>query len=56
MAKKKGFRDWMDEEYYEPEDRDAAFKKKDSKRYDRKKINIQKARRMKVKNRMSHFD
>ena len=54
MAKKKNFRDWMSEDF--EEERDVKFKKKDTKRYDKKKASIQKARRRKAREKFSHFD
>lgn len=53
MSKKKNFREWMDEDF---EERDVKMKRKDSKRYDRKKASIQKARRNKNKNKFSHLE
>lgn len=54
---KKRFRDWIDSEpndLYETEDR--FDHRKDEKRYDRKKAQIQDARRTKVKSKFSHMD
>jgi hypothetical protein len=54
MVKKKNFRDWMDEDF--EEDREVKFKKKDTKRYDKKKASIQKARRRKARDKFSHLE
>lgn len=55
MSKKKNFRDWNNEEYvYENEE--PKFKRKDNKRYDKKKANIQNARKRKNKLKNSYFD
>jgi len=55
MAKNKNFRDWMDEDF-EEERGDVKFKKKDTKRYDKKKASIQKARRRKARDKFSHLE
>jgi len=51
MAKNKKFREWMEE------DGEQVFKerKKDTKRYDKKRSAIQRARRQKTKQRNSFF-
>ena len=51
MAKSKKFREWMEE------DGEQMFKeqKKDTKRYDKKRSAIQRARRQKNKQRNSYF-
>jgi len=51
MAKRKNFRDW----YQEEEDREQKVNKTDSKRYDKKKSAIQRARRQKAKQKNSYF-
>ena len=57
MSKKKNFRDWNNEDYvYEAETDESKFKRKDNKRYDRKKANIQNARKRKNKLKNSYFD
>lgn len=53
MSSKK-FREWVNEEY-EEEPRDK-FTRKDYKRYDKKKVHIQKARKNKNKMKNSYFD
>ena len=53
MANKK-FRDWVNEDY-EEEPR-TKFTRKDSKRYDKKKARIQKARKNKNKMKNSYFE
>ena len=54
MAKRKGFRDWMEEDEWG--EQSQKFAKKDPKRYDKKKSHIQKARRQKRKAKDSFFD
>lgn len=57
MAKRKNFRDFYDQ--YEEDDwsdTEPRYAKKDTKRYDRKKAKIQKARRNKNKNKFSHLE
>jgi len=58
MTKNKNFKDWVNEDYRETEyyDEESRFKKKDSKRYDRKKTSIQKARKRKNKMKNSYID
>jgi hypothetical protein len=54
MAKNKKFREWIEEESLK--DEDMRFRKKDSKRYDKRRANIQKARRQKNKQKESFFN
>lgn len=57
MSKKKNFRDWNSEDYvYEAETDESKFKRKDNKRYDKKKANIQNAKKLKNKLKNSYFD
>ena len=53
---KKKFRDWVNEDYGFEEEPQNKFAKKDSKRYDKKKARIQKARKNKNKIKNSYFD
>lgn len=53
MSKKKNFREWMEHDDWET---DVKFKKKDSKRYDKKKDNIRNARKNKRNMKNSFFD
>lgn len=53
MAKGKKFRQWIEEESLK--DEDMRFRKKDSKRYDKRKASIQKARRQKNKQKENFF-
>lgn len=50
-TKNKSFRDWYDEEI----DRESKWKRTDGKRYDKKKLAIQKARKQKNKQKNSYF-
>tara|TARA_R110000851_G_scaffold199251_1_gene350291 strand:- start:652 stop:810 length:159 start_codon:yes stop_codon:yes gene_type:complete len=52
MAKGKKFREWIEEDYAQ----DKIGRKKDSKRYDKRKAEIQKARRQKRFHKDSLFD
>ena len=52
MAKGKKFREWIEEDYSQ----DKIGRKKDSKRYDKRKAEIQKARRQKRSHKDSLFD
>lgn len=52
MAKGKKFREWIEEDYSQ----DRIGKKKDSKRYDKRKAEIQKARRQKRSQKDSLFE
>ena len=54
MAKNKKFREWIEEESLK--DEDMRFRKKDSKRYEKRRANIQKARRQKNKQKESFFN
>lgn len=54
MAKKKNFREWMQEDEWG--ERDVKFKKKDTKRYDKKRDNIRNARKQKRNLKNSFFD
>jgi hypothetical protein len=51
MAKGKKFREWVEEDY----PNDDVEKKKDSKRYDKRKSDIQRARRQKRSHKESCF-
>ena len=57
MAKcnNKKFREWIEEESLKDEE-DMRFRKKDSKRYDKRRASIQKARRQKNKQKASFFE
>ena len=52
MAKGKKFREWIEEDYSQ----DKIGRKRDSKRYDKRKAEIQKARRQKRSHKESLFD
>ena len=54
MAKRKNFRDWYEEDEW-GEEKDSQFGKKDTKRYDKKRAKIQKARKQKAKQKNSYF-
>ena len=54
MAKGKKFREWIEEESLKDEE-DMRFRKKDSKRYDKRRASIQKARRQKNKQKDTFF-
>ena len=57
MAKNKNFKSWIDEDYSSQDfDEESKFKKKDSKRYDKKKASIQNARKRKNKMKNSYMD
>jgi hypothetical protein len=47
MSKGKNFREWVEEDYSNPNSKEKIGKKPDSKRYDSRKSDIQKARRQK---------
>ena len=51
MAKGKKFREWVEEDY----PNEGVEKKKDSKRYDKRKSDIQRARRQKRSHKESFF-
>lgn len=52
MSKGKKFREWIEEDYTH----EKIGKKKDSKRYDKRKAEIQRARRLKRSHKESLFD
>ena len=54
MAKGKKFREWIEEESLKDEE-DMRFRKKDSKRYDKRRASIQKERRKKNKQKDTFF-
>ena len=54
MAKGKKFREWIEEESLK--DEDMRFRKKDSKRYDKRRASIKKARRQKNKQKETFFN
>ena len=54
MSKKKSFRDWYEDDI-EYQREEVKFKKTDSKRYDKKKAAIQRARKQKNKQKNSYF-
>lgn len=59
MAKNQDCARYADEDYWNNQDVQEVgekFSRRDSKRYDRKKASIQKARRNKAKQRNSYFD
>ena len=53
MSKRKNFLDWYEEDEWG--DREPRFVKKDTKRYDKKRAKIQKARKQKAKQKNSYF-